>query len=303
MRQQRRSKQQRRHLVAPRFAVLVLGLARCLVLCLVLCLMLCLVPGRAQAYHTDKDRLIDWTAYTLNQNQLRLGVFSLEYGIIDQLMVGTYTIPWVAFAVTGKTVVNGFVKVRPLSIGKLTMSARATVFYVNAQDITILDIFENGNVKATFLPMTVAASYAFDNTWGLTLEGTFVKIFADADGNVQTSDFKGSGAQDNLQLATQLEVRLSRVVALTLRGRWVPWASATAIETTATLDAGGQLDVQAAATMPITNAWAVIPGVALSWGVFNLEVGLGYGNVFLPGIGLVTGNQYPAPELDIYARF
>lgn len=291
MRQQRRGRQQRRRLVAACIALAII------------CFALCLLPGRAQAYHTDKDRIIDFTAYTLNQNQARLGIFSLEYGIIDQIMVGTYTVPWIAYAVTGKTMVNGFIKVQPLKIGKLAMSLRGTVFYINAQDITILDIFEHGNVKATFLPITAAASYAFNDTWGLTLEGTFVKVFGNADANIQDSDFKGSGAQDNIQLATQIEWRVSRVVALTLRGRWVPWASAAALESTVTLDAGGQLEVSAAATMPITNAWAVIPGVALSWGVFNLEVGLGYGNIFLPGIGLVTGNKYPAPELDIYARF
>ncbi len=295
MRQQRRGKQQRYRLVA-----LCLAPA---IICLAVCLALCLAPRRAHAYHTDKDRIIDFTAYTLNQNQFRLGLFSFEYGIIDQIMVGTYTIPWVAYAFTGKTMVNGFVKVQPLNIGKFAMSLRGTVFYINAQDLTILDVFEHGNVKATFLPMTAAASYAFNNTWGLTLEGTFVKVFGNANANIQTSDFKGSGAQDNLQLATQLEWRVSRVVALTLRGRWVPWASATALESTVTLDSGGKLELSAAATIPITNAWAVIPGIALSWGVFNLEVGLGYGNIFLPGVGLVTGNKYPAPELDIYARF
>lgn len=268
-----------------------------------LCLALCLNPGRAHAYHTDKNRLTDWTAYTLNQNQFQMGLFSLEYGIFDQLMVGTYTVPWVAYAVTGKTVVNGLIKVRPLTIGNFTMAGRATVFYVNAQDVTVPDFIEHGNVKATFVPLTLAASYAFSSAWNLSLEGTFVKIFADADGNVQSSDFSGTGAHENLQIASQLELRLSRVVALTLRGRWVPWASATAIETTATLDSGGQLELQAAATTPITNAWAVIPGVALSWGVFNLQVGLGYGNVFLPGIGLVSENRYPAPEFNIYARF
>jgi hypothetical protein len=281
---------------------------RCQTRCLTLWLAIgltafCLVATPARAYHTDKDRLIDYTAYTLNQNEFRLGVVSLEYGIIDELMVGTYTVPWIAFGITGKTFVNGFVKARPLNVGNLTMSARATVFYVNATDISFLDIIENGNVNAIFLPLSVAASYAFSEAWNLSLEGTFVRVFGNAAGNVQPQDFKGSGAQDNLQIATQLEWRISRVTAFTLRGRWVPWASATAIETTVTLDAGGRLEVQAAATTPITNAWVVIPGVALSWSVFNLNVGLGYGNVFLPGIGLVSGNQYPAPELNIFARF
>lgn len=273
-----------------------------LILGLLLAALATLAPP-ARAYHTESQRLVDWTAYTLERNEWRVGILDAEYGIVDQLMVGTYLAPWVLFAATGKTVVNGYIKGRPLTVGPFTASLRANVFYVNAEDIHIPEIIENGNVDGTFLPLSVAASYAFNNDWGLSLEGTYVKIFADAADNTVDANFSGSGAHDNVQIAGQLEWRLTRVTALTLRGRWVPWASPTAIETEATLEAGGRVTVEAAATTPIDNAWQVVPGVAFSWEVLNLHLGMGYGNIFLPGVGLVTGFKYPVPEFNLYFRF
>ena len=51
-------------------------------------------PGSARAYHTYKTRLLDSTANSLHRRRVRLGMFKLSYGIIDQLQVSTYTMPW-----------------------------------------------------------------------------------------------------------------------------------------------------------------------------------------------------------------
>ncbi|MBW2551176.1 MAG: hypothetical protein JRE73_10480 [Deltaproteobacteria bacterium] len=51
-------------------------------------------PSSARAYHTYEERLLDSTAYSLQRRRFRLGLFKLSYGIIDQLQVTTYTMPW-----------------------------------------------------------------------------------------------------------------------------------------------------------------------------------------------------------------
>ena len=53
-----------------------------------------LSPSSARAYHTYKTRLLNTTAYSLDRREVRLGLMEIGYGIIDQLQVSTYTMPW-----------------------------------------------------------------------------------------------------------------------------------------------------------------------------------------------------------------
>lgn len=51
--------------------------------------------GSARAYHTQRVRLLDSTAYSLNRREVRIGVMELGYGAIDELQITTYTAPWI----------------------------------------------------------------------------------------------------------------------------------------------------------------------------------------------------------------
>ena len=43
--------------------------------------------------------------------------------------------------------------------------------------------------------------------------------------------------------------------------------------------------------------------VVFSWKVFNLRLGVGYGNYSIPGINLVLPKKTLIPDLDFYFRF
>lgn len=262
------------------------------------------VAETAQADITPRIRLLDYTAYTLNQWETRIGLFELEFAPLDEVTFGTYLPPWVGYALTGEEMVNGYVKARVLQLGPLAVALRGTVFYVNADDITVRDIIENGSVKSWFVLPNMALSYAFTPDMYLSVEGTYLKTISSTKANVQSSSATGAGIHDNLQLNAQFEYDFSEHVAFTFLARWVPWASPLALESEVQVDPDTHVEADIAwETSNIKNAYALIPGVHLSWGVFHLQVGCGYGNIFIPGVGLVAPKKTVAPQFDIYARF
>jgi hypothetical protein len=61
---------------------------------------------------------------------------------------------------------------------------------------------------------------------------------------------------------------------------------------------------------PLKNTYAFVPGFVFSWARANIKFGVGYGDVFLPGISLVVpgafpraGTPTPVVEFDVFVRF
>jgi hypothetical protein len=45
------------------------------------------------AYHDQKQFIVTDTAYTLREDEWRLGLWRVDYGFWDDFYVGTYTLP------------------------------------------------------------------------------------------------------------------------------------------------------------------------------------------------------------------
>ena len=56
-----------------------------------------LAPHVALADHTLEDPITDMTAYTLHDDEWRVGLWKVEYGVTDTISVGTYTLPLAAY--------------------------------------------------------------------------------------------------------------------------------------------------------------------------------------------------------------
>ena len=102
------------------------------------------------------------------------------------------------------------------------------------------------------------------------------------------------------------EWRLSRVVALTLTTRWLPYVSQTVVRGEIAVDhhTGATIGIQA--DILDNNAFAVIPGAVFSWNRANIRLGVGYGAFFVESVGLVVPASVlnsVSPELDIFVRF
>ncbi len=258
----------------------------------------------AHAYHTLADRQTDFTAFTLRQNQFRVGIFETEYGILDSLMVGTYNAPWVLWVVFQDPALSAYAKWKFLHLGRFAMSARGTLFYFDLSDVDLGDVADEGSFRATIIPLTLAASYIIDERWTVSSEAIWVQTFLGGDVTSDDVQALGSGAQDNFQLTLNGEFRISRVTALNLLVRWAPYVSNANINSTAQVDAATSGDLEASVRFDeLENSWLIQPGVTFSWQWLNVQAAVGYGDLFIPGLRVVAPDKTIVPDLAVYARF
>ena len=132
----------------------------------------------------------------------------------------------------------------------------------------------------------------------------FTYVFVSA-GGAEPSDasIRGAAGVSNFSLSTLLEVRVTRVLALTLLARVLLHQGSAHVtahfsERSTTIDA----DLGARPRSQEFVACA-IPGVAFSWEHVNLHLGLGYGTWWLPVVELPLTTPQIIPDLSFYVRF
>jgi hypothetical protein len=109
-----------------------------------------------------------------------------------------------------------------------------------------------------------------------------------------------------LQIYGMFEWRLSRVVALTLTTRWLPYVSQPVVRGEFVIDGDTSANIGVQLDVLDNNAFAVIPGAVFSWNRANIRLGVGYGAFFVEPVGLalpasVLNNI--SPEFDVFVRF
>ena len=263
-----------------------------------------LTPRSAWSFHTEDDRQTDFSAFTLRKSQLRLGLFQQEAGIANWWSIGTYTAPWLLIPFTGAFNGSVYTKIKFIDLNGFAASARVNYFIFNLRNFNAGN-FEDGKFHASVLPISGTVSYVINPVWTQSFDATWVETFAHGSGGVkENSAVFGAGLQRTLQLTLSSEVRLSRILALNFLARYVPWAQAVSFSSDATAPDGTQVwvegEVEAA---DLRNSWMMQVGTTFSWARFNLQLGLGYGDFFVPGIRFVGVNKAPIPDLDFFFRF
>jgi len=276
---------------------------------LALGLALASLSSSAWADFTPEQRQSDFSAFNMNQNELRLGLFQEEYAIFDQWAVGTYLAPWIVMPIVQGPILNLYTKVELLDFAprlgqRFALATRATLLYADVDSFEVQGV-DDGQFKATILPVSVIGSYVFDKMWTASLETTFVQTWLNGDADsVGATEVAGAAAQRSFQIAGYAEMRLSRHVALNLVLRYAPWVEDLRVDSEIEVNASTTTQLQASFDAPTSGtAWLVQPGVTCSWGIFNLQVGVGYGNLFLPSVRVVSATQTIVPDLDLYFRF
>lgn len=256
------------------------------------------------AYHTDEDRQTDFSAYTLQQGQLRLGLFQQEVGIFDWWTVGTYTAPWILNPIARSFNGSLYTKLKFVDTGKFALAFRPTAFYLSFHDLSMGDL-EDGEFEALVLPLILTGSYVINDDWSASAEATWVQTVAGGDAEaVEDSSALGAIAQSNLQFALYGEYRISRVVAVNMIGRYVPFTLPVNISGSSEVDETTSLTFDAdAEDSGVKNAWLLQAGMAFSWKTFNFHFGVGYGNFILPGARIVGAQKIIVPDFDIFWRF
>jgi hypothetical protein len=270
-----------------------------------------MTPSTARAYHTYKERLLDTTAYSLPRRGFRLGLMKLSYGIIDRLEMSTYTAPWLLGLILEELSPNIEFKSTLINQRRFALSVSAGFVWGRVKACTsglCTRDSDFSRVNYLIFPINVTSSLRFNSRISFHLGGQYTAT--DLAGGTQPAEteIRGAAVVDLLQLYAMLEWRVSRVVALTLTTRWLPYVSDAVARGQLIIDEdtgaiiGIQVDV-----FDLTNGFAVIPGAVFSWKRANLRMGVGYGTFFLEGVGLAIppslGLKGVSPEFDVFVRF
>lgn len=267
-----------------------------------------LTPRTARAYHTYQTRLLDSTAYSLHRRGVRLGLMKLSYGIIDQLQVTTYTMPWLLGVVLQDVAPNLELKTTFYDRRRLALSG--SIAFIEGQVTqTDLSTMPPSTSKARYLlvPMEVASSVRINPRISTHLGGQFTFTNTLGKSEPGGTEIEGAAVINILQVWGMLEWRLSRIAAFTLTVRWAPYVSNVVVKGELDIDRntdaiiGIEIDV-----VDLNNAAAIIPGFVFSWDRANLRVGVGYGDLFVKSLGLIVPQSTlsrVSAEFDVFVRF
>lgn len=254
-----------------------------------------LAPTSARADHSEEERIIDQTAYTLPKGTFQLGLFRQEWGPIDRLTVGTLALPWLLrFA-------NAHLKWRIIGNDPVSIAASIGAFRFAPEAVKE----STGDAVLTVVPFDLVGSWRIDDRW--TLSPGLVYTVVTLKGSYDPAQLEGAAAVSNLQLVTTLEYRLTTKTAFVLHGRYLAFQNTSGrVSSTLRPDRFTTVELQAVASTDALDfpvAFSVVPSVVFSWKVFNLRLGVGYGNYSIPAINLVLPKKTLVPDLDFYFRF
>jgi hypothetical protein len=257
-------------------------------------------PSSARAYHTYKERLLNTTAYSLSRREARLGLMQLSYGIIDQLQVTTWTMPWILGAIFQDVAPNLELKSTFYDRKKLALSVSAGFLTGTVEQP------ENTKIRYFLFPVSLASSVRINSDVSTHFGARYTAVDGDADTQPEGTAVEGAFVVDFLQLWGMFEWRVSRVVAFTFTVRWVPYVSDVVVN--GTVDAGNPtISAQLQGDLSeLRNAFAIIPGFVFSWERANIRLGVGYSDFFVEGFYLVVPGEVlsnVAFEFDVFVRF
>ena len=253
----------------------------------------------ARARHSEKLRITKDTAYNLPAGEIRVGMWEVYYGIIDELMVSTVHFPNLI------RLYNANLKWRIWQSDPWAVSASLGVWRLDFQQPPF-------NLETplvlTLVPFETVGSYRFNHTWTLSSGFIFTNVSAQgSDGDASEDALNGAAAVDNAQYTLTLEWRWSEVTALVFSYRHLLYQGVTGkvdaemnVDEYTTVKFVAGLDSDVA---EFGGASSVVSSFVWSWDSFNLRVGLGWGNWSIPGINFVIPEAIPCPDLDMYWIF
>jgi hypothetical protein len=266
-----------------------------------------LAPSRGHAEQRPEHERIDFTAYTLRQNELSLGIGTAAYGLLDEVTLGTYVPTWFAFPWLDAPIATGFLKVRDWFFGPVSLALRGTFVYLHASALSS-SLSRNRATRVGFfvVPVELSLSMRLHARVSESMQLSWVHVgfggTSPSDATVATG-LGAASAMTTVSLSSLTELRLSRVVALTLRGTLLLGHSDLVVR--AELERNGtRVDADLGAVSFGRLVANVIPGVAFSWSHVNLHLGVGVGSNWLPIAALpIPTSATIVPDVDFYVRF
>jgi hypothetical protein len=266
-----------------------------------------LMPPRTRADHAEGSERVDFTAYTLRRNEISLGVGAAAYGVLDEVTIGTYVPLWFTFPWLNAPIASAFVKLRDWFHGPVAASLRGAFVYLPASaSSSSLTAGATTHVGFLVIPLELSISVRLHPRFSQSVQLGWVHVAAGGSRSRDKSlDLRiaGASAVTSLSLFLLSELRMSRVVALTLRASVLLDYGDLLVDGEVERN-GTRVNAQLGVTKFYDGVVAnIIPGIALSWSNVNLHLGVGVGSNWLPFLGLPIRVLTFVPDADLYVRF
>jgi len=262
--------------------------------------LLLALAGTAQAQQLENPRT-DYTAYTRPGGRLAVGPLKTELGVIDEILVGTYPLPWLAFPFLKATVPNVYVKVRSPWEGPFTLALRGGATYVDGKAIAEL-ADKNAAASALSVVADADASYRIDERFSVSLGFDYAKLSALGGDDTEAASVEGASTAHTYSLRAFGEWRLTRVFALSLLFRYLIYQSPVSLDATSESDST-TITTDLSAESTLQKHFSIVPGVSFAWERWEVSGGIGYGVLYLPVLGLATAKNWPVADLAVAYRF
>lgn len=264
------------------------------------CTVLLAWSAGAAAQQLENPRT-DYTAYTRPRGRASVGFLKTDLAVIDEILIGTYPLSWLAFPILKTPVPSVYAKVRSPWSGPLTLALGGSFLYVDGKAIAQL-ADKDASASAISTTASFDSSYRFDERFSLSLGFDYAHLSAVGDKKDEASEIEGASTADTYSTRLLGEWRLSRVFALSLLFRYLIYQSPYSADSTSS---SGAVTVTSdlSAESTIQKRFTVVPGVSFEWEHWELNAGVGYGVFYLPALGLASAKAWPVVDLAVAYRF
>ncbi len=232
------------------------------------------------------------TAYMVGEHKLKLGILAFEYGITQQLSIGTDPPSWALRAFTSVLVPNLHLKLQLLDRGPVAVAVLAAGYYGSVSK-------SNFNGYLLNVPLSAFVSVKVHPRVTLHAEGTYVFARVVGTGDVTQATLNGAGAVRAGQVGLMVQYRVTRIFSLTATGRYQFYVSDVPLSGSSTIDPYTTGSLSGQFVPPVQHPWEAIAGVAFLWRYFHLILGAGYGYYFVPGLDIANTTKTFVPDASL----
>jgi len=249
-------------------------------------------PPVAPEAPEPEAQLTEGTAYMIGRHKLKVGILAFEYGIMQQLSVGTDPPAWALGAYLRILVPNLHLKYQILDRGPVAVAVQAAGYYGSLSSNNI-----DGNLLD--VPISVWVSVKVYPRITLHAEGAYVYARVFGTGNITRASIDGATAARAGQLGLIAQYQVTRVFSLTATGRYQVYTADLPLSGSSTSDPYTTATLSGQYVPAVQHPWEAIAGVAFLWQHFQLTVGAGYGYYFVPGMDIANSKRTVVPEGSI----
>lgn len=222
----------------------------------------------------------------------------MGYGVTDWLTVGLMPAPWVIAPILGGVSMNLSVK-GGLPIGRfVNVALEVNPLWVNIQT-------SDTDTHGVIVPINLSASVHPAPRQNYSLNLRYVAVEGANNSNIDDQEIAGTVLTRVFQVIAQAQYQVADWAAIYVQGSLQPWEQEIQVEGENQLDDQTTVSVEGEASASDNSLpWNAALGAHFHWSSVNLRLGVGYGNFFVPRIGL-TARVYQGvlPDFDFYVRF